>query len=140
MDRVLRTGTLRQSVQSAILIVEDDPSIREDLAWLLGRDGREVVAVPDGFEALERLRWGFRPALILLDMRMTVMTGWEFRAEQKKHPEFAQIPVVAMTSGHWKPGDLDDFTERLTKPLNMDDLRAVIDRYCGPPAEPPAVR
>lgn len=131
-----------------IMIVEDSAEIRESLAWLLRRDGRVVVEAPDGLEALERLRWGLRPALILLDMRMAVMTGWEFRAEQKRSPDFAGIPVVAMTSGQWKPQDLEDFSARIAKPINLDELLTIVNRFCGPPpnaapapeaGEPPAV-
>ena len=69
----------------------------------------------NGLQALEQLRWGIKPCLILLDLRMTVMTGWEFRAQQKQDPALAAIPVIAMTTGRWKPEDLEDFAERLEK-------------------------
>jgi CheY-like chemotaxis protein len=80
--------------------------------------------------ALEKLRWGMRPCLILLDLRMDVMTGWEFRAEQKKDPALADIPVVAMTTGRWKPDDLKDFTEHIDKPVNVEVLLVIVARYC----------
>jgi CheY-like chemotaxis protein len=113
-----------------ILIVEDDESIRESLAEMLTQDGYHVVTAGDGRAALEQLRWGLRPCLILLDLRMAVMTGWEFRVEQKRDPAIADIPVVAMTTGRWKPDDLTAFSEQLAKPIDMPALRAVVIRYC----------
>jgi CheY-like chemotaxis protein len=117
-----------------VLVVEDNESIREDLAMLLTDAGHQVVAVANGLEALEKLRWGLKPCVILLDMRMTVMTGWEFRAEQKLDPEFSTIPVVAMTTGQWKPDDLTDFSDRIEKPIRLDRLWSTLDRYCPRPS------
>jgi CheY-like chemotaxis protein len=70
--------------------------------------------------------------VILLDLRMTVMTGWEFRSEQKKDSAVADIPVIAMTTGRWKPGDLTEFPEHIAKPIDIPALRDVLDRYCDP--------
>src|SRR5688572_30931716 len=86
----------------SILVVDDDEDCRESLAEIIRGKGLQVVSVKNGLEALEQLRWGLRPNLILLDLRMDVMTGWDFRKEQKEDPELADIPVVAMTAGHWK--------------------------------------
>lgn len=115
-----------------VLIVEDDAGIREELAALLGDEGYDVSTAGDGREALERLRWGLRPCAILLDLRMTVMTGWEFREEQKRDAAIADIPVIAMTTGRWKPDDLKDFSEQIAKPIDLNALRELLDRYCEP--------
>jgi CheY-like chemotaxis protein len=115
-----------------VLIVEDDAGIRDELAAILVEEGYEVVAAGDGREALEQLHWGLRPAVILLDLRMKIMTGWEFRAEQKKDSAVADIPVIAMTTGRWKPEDLNDFPEHVAKPIDIPALREVLDRYCQP--------
>src|SRR5688500_18630867 len=115
-----------------VLIVEDDAGIRDELAAILGQEGFDVVTARDGRDAIERLHWGLRPAVILLDLRMNVMTGWEFRTEQKKDAAVADIPVIAMTTGRWKPEDLNDFPEHITKPLNLSKLRDLLDRYCEP--------
>jgi CheY-like chemotaxis protein len=112
-----------------ILLVEDDYQIRESLADLLEERGFSVVTCPNGHAALERLRWGLRPRVILLDLRMPVMTGWEFRSEQKKDPALAHIPVVAMTTGRWKPDDLQDFAAHIGKPIDVAALLAVLNRY-----------
>jgi|SRR5712671_1618525 len=115
-----------------VLIVEDDAAIRDELAAILTQEGYEVVTSGDGRDALERLHWGLRPAVILLDLRMTVMTGWEFRGEQKKDSAVADIPVVAMTTGRWKPEDLKEFPDHIAKPIDIPMLRDVLDRYCEP--------
>ncbi|MGH7528925.1 MAG: response regulator [Gemmatimonadales bacterium] len=127
-----RSAPLAESAkrQKRILLVEDDEAIRDSLAELLQSDGYAVAAVDNGLAALEKLRWGMRPSLILLDLRMPVMTGWEFRAELQKVPVLADIPVVAMTTGRWKPDDLKQFAEQVEKPLNLEALRAVVSRYC----------
>ena len=115
-----------------VLIVEDDAAIRDELAAILTQEGYEVVTSGDGRQALERLHWGLRPAVILLDLRMKVMTGWEFRAEQKKDSAVADIPVIAMTTGRWKPEDLNVFPEHTAKPIDIPALRETLDRYCEP--------
>jgi len=60
---------------------------------------------------------------------MGVMNGWDFRTEQKKDPTLAGIPVVAMTAGRWKQGDLNEFTARIEKPIDLDAVRAILDRH-----------
>jgi CheY-like chemotaxis protein len=115
-----------------VLIVEDDATIREELAELLTQDGYVVVTARDGRDALEQLHWGLRPAVILLDLRMTVMTGWEFRVQQKKDAAVGDIPVIAMTTGRWRQEDLKEFPERISKPIDLAALRDLLDRYCAP--------
>jgi len=73
-----------------ILLVEDDPDARDEMAWVLRREGYEVVAAADGQEALEVVRRE-TPALILLDLMMPVMDGFEFRVRQMQDPALAGI-------------------------------------------------
>ena len=115
-----------------VLVVEDDAAIRDELAALLAREGYDVVTAGNGRDALDRLQWGLRPAVILLDLRMNVMTGWEFRAAQRQDAAVADIPVIAMTTGRWKPDDLRDFPEHLAKPIELPALRLLLERYCDP--------
>jgi CheY-like chemotaxis protein len=112
-----------------ILIIEDDPDFRFAISQIVRDEGYRVETAPDGKAALDKLRWGLRPRLILLDLRMGIMNGWDFRTEQKKDPALAGIPVVAMTSGNWKQGDLNDFTARAEKPIDLDQLRAILDQH-----------
>ena len=96
-----KRSTPRSSDDSppTVLVVEDDAAIRQALIDAIRADGYRVETAINGLEALEKLRWGLRPCLIVLDMQMRLMTGWEFRAEQMKDPALSKIPVVAMTAG-----------------------------------------
>ena len=107
-----------------ILIVDDHLEFRDPLAELLRAEGYPVETARSGLEAMDKLRWGLRPRVILLDLQMRRMTGWEFRAEQNKDVALAPIPVIAMTAGYWKAGDLGDFPVRITKPFKATVLRA----------------
>jgi CheY-like chemotaxis protein len=82
-----------------ILLVEDDDDIRDLLSQVLAEEGYTVVGAANGLEALTYLRSdGQRPDLILLDLMMPVMDGWQFRAAQREDPQLAAIPVVLLTA------------------------------------------
>jgi CheY-like chemotaxis protein len=81
-----------------ILIVEDDADLREMMAQLLTLEGFRAETVANGREALDYLQKGDYPDLILLDLMMPVMDGWEFRRRQRAHPEYAQVPVVVLSA------------------------------------------
>jgi CheY-like chemotaxis protein len=82
-----------------ILVVEDDPDIRESVVEILEDDGHVVTSAGDGREALDRLQSASpAPDLILLDLMMPVMSGYQFREEQLKLPAFAGIPVLIVTA------------------------------------------
>lgn len=115
---------------SSIMIVDDDEDIRTTLADMLEDDGHEVVRAENGQRALEALRAGVRPCLILLDLMMPVMDGWAFRAAQQQDPELASIPVVAITAAGKPVASSIDATEVIQKPFGIDQVRAAIQRYC----------
>ncbi len=107
-----------------ILVVEDDQALREAIAEILLDEGLEVARSANGWDALTKLRSGLRPHLILLDLMMPVMDGWEFRSEQLKDPELAQIPVVVMTAaGKMKP---IDSRAVMQKPFRLEELLSVL--------------
>ena len=81
-----------------ILIVEDDADIREALALTLRDGGFEVASAANGKEGLEQLQNGPRPDLIVLDLMMPVMDGWQFRREQQRDLRWASIPVVIVSA------------------------------------------
>jgi two-component system, chemotaxis family, chemotaxis protein CheY len=81
-----------------ILLVEDDPEARDEMAWVLRREGYAVVVAADGEEALEAVRREM-PALILLDLMMPVMDGFEFRVRQMQDPALAEIPIIVLSGG-----------------------------------------
>jgi DNA-binding response OmpR family regulator len=114
-----------------VLLVEDDAAIRDALRELLEAEGYVVQGAANGREALARLRGGgHRPRLILLDLMMPVMDGWEFRQAQRGDPALACIPVVVLSA---EDGVEDKIAEMkvagsLAKPFLMRELLEVIRR------------
>ncbi|MCY1004670.1 response regulator [Nannocystis pusilla] len=82
-----------------ILIVEDDRDIRDVLAEILAEEGYQVLVAEDGADGLRRLAEGPQPDLILLDLMMPRMDGYQFREEQRKNPDWSAIPLVLLTAG-----------------------------------------
>jgi CheY-like chemotaxis protein len=114
------------------LIVEDDPEIREVLSEILRDEGYEVACAANGVEALQRLRSGAPPRLILLDLMMPVMNGWEFIAEQQQDAALRQIPVVVVSGAGSMEQDAGDLAAvgSLSKPMDLGALLAMVARYC----------
>jgi CheY-like chemotaxis protein len=113
-----------------VLLVEDDGDLRDAMADTLEESGYSVAAVANGLECLEWLREAPRPpSLILLDLMMPVMDGWQFRVEQLKDPRLARIPVVIL-SAMASPAVSDD-VEHLKKPVKLQPLLALVARYSG---------
>jgi CheY-like chemotaxis protein len=83
---------------SSVLIVDDDESVRTTLEVILRREGHEVLAVPGGAQALDRLGDGTPPDLMLLDLMMPGMSGWEVLQALGDSPRLADVPVVVLTS------------------------------------------
>ena len=110
-----------------ILIVEDDDDIRDALADALELAGYRVVSARHGQAALDWLRHSPQPRLILLDLMMPVMDGWQFRREQLKSPELARIPVIVFSACMSPlPTAVDGY---LKKPVDTDHLLSLVSRY-----------
>src|SRR6266851_791192 len=121
-----------------VLIVEDDPDVRQMLSTLLATEGFHIVAAEDGLEALHLLRTVRRrapeiPCLILLDLKMPRMGGKEFRRAQLGDPTVAGVPVAVMSGAI----DLEERARALgavatvAKPIDVDFLMNVVRRYCA---------
>lgn len=116
----------------SLLIVEDEPDLRETLADILRWQGFEPTTAATGVEALEILHRGKAPRVILLDLMMPVMSGWEFRERQLGDPALASIPVV-LVSGVSDLAEAARTTRAdayLKKPLDVTVLVRVLGRYC----------
>jgi CheY-like chemotaxis protein len=114
---------------SHVLIVEDDQDIRESLQELLKLEGYEVSTAINGQEAVKKLSSMKRPCLILLDLMMPVMNGWEFLAIRKNMDVIATIPVVVVSAVAEK-NQASDVNEFVKKPVDLDSLVKVVSRYC----------
>ena len=120
------------SVSGPVLVVEDDRDVRESLVAVLEDAGYKVISASDGRAALTLLRAGPLPSVILLDLMMPVMDGWEFRQRQSARPALAGIPVVVVTAAYEPRGI--DAADVILKPLDFDLLLRVVRSHC-PPAE-----
>ena len=109
-----------------LLIIEDDPGTRDMLSALLEKDGREIVTVGDGQEAFDRLSDLPRPRLILLDLAMPRMDGWEFLRRQLADPSIADIPIIVLSGSALPAGA----KHQLAKPVDVERLLALVGQYC----------
>ena len=80
-----------------ILVVDDDPDILEALTEILAGEGFEVLAARHGEEALAHFSSG-PPDLVLLDLMMPVMDGWEFASRMRKNPDWADVPILVLSA------------------------------------------
>lgn len=116
-----------------VCVVDDDPDIREIVVLVLEASGYRVRTAADGEEALQTLRRHPGCCLIFLDLMMPGMNGWEFRAQQRKIPELASIPVVVLSGVREVPVQAADMhaAAYLQKPIDLDALVATVQRHCG---------
>jgi CheY-like chemotaxis protein len=116
-----------------VLLVEDDLDVREAMADLLACEGLRVVVASDGREALDLLQAGLRPSVIVLDLTMPRMDGWDFRHAQMADPNLKDIPVIVVSAGSVRAekvrSDLGD-VQFLGKPFVPATFLDVIARCC----------
>jgi CheY-like chemotaxis protein len=126
---------------ASIMIVEDDADVRETMAQVLESEGHRVTTARDGTDALEAFARGERPELIVLDLMMPGMNGWDLRAALRRDPELASVPVIVVSAippGSERLGELDA-VEILHKPFELDTLLAAVDRALPYAGAPPTV-
>lgn len=113
-----------------VLVIDDDADIREAFKLLLEASGHQLATAADGAEALALLRDGIHPRLILLDLMMPGMNGFEFRAEQLRDPVLAAIPVVIISGdGRIAEKARPLGLPWLLKPIDLDELLETMSRY-----------
>jgi CheY-like chemotaxis protein len=113
-----------------VLIVEDDADLREMMAQLLALEGYQTAAVANGREALEYLQHENAPNLILLDLMMPVMDGWEFRRHQQANPALAAVPVIVLSALDQSRTTGVNAEAILKKPLDFDRLLELVRVFC----------
>ena len=119
--------------EKPVLVIEDDDYARCALSEILACQGYEVIAASNGQAALNRLQSGIRPAVILLDLMMPIMDGWEFCRKYQEQGDEEPIPVVLM-SGYCSDAEAEGFgvTDFVSKPLSVPSLLDVVQRHCRP--------
>ena len=113
----------------AILVVDDDEITRTALTRLLDARGYTVTTCCNGKEAVEYLESHPSPSLILLDLMMPIMDGWELRDSMLAHPEWRNIPVAILSAHEDVPKTLK-FVAYIGKPIDYGRLFAVVTEYC----------
>ncbi|MBN9167594.1 MAG: hypothetical protein BGO98_34065 [Myxococcales bacterium 68-20] len=115
---------------SVVLLVDDDIDIREAEELVLEDAGYRVVSAANGEEALAALENGLRPAVILLDLMMPVMNGWELRERMLRDATIASIPVVVVTGDTMAAQRAKSLAAAgyLAKPFATEELLAIVAR------------
>jgi CheY-like chemotaxis protein len=117
-----------------VLIIDDDKAILDGLGELLENEGYRVATATDGRDALQLLRSGLRPCVILLDLMMPGMDGWDFRHEQIKDDDLRDIPVVVITAAGFSEASVKaqfEDIEFVPKPPPWQTLLDAVRRRCG---------
>lgn len=115
------------------LVVEDDEDIRDVVSMLLTVLGFDVKEASNGQLALEVLRGGWIPNIIVLDLMMPVMNGWTFRAEQRRIPAASKVPVIVLSARRPPYREVDgefQVAEILPKPFELDSFLAAVSKHC----------
>ena len=110
-----------------VLLVEDDPDMRVDLAYMLQQKGFDVMTAKNGSDALLRMKDHGVPKLILLDLMMPDMDGWTLRQVLLKHPSLEGVPVVVLSG----VADVADEAKQLgtrwlTKPVDLEQFMTIV--------------
>ena len=117
---------------SAVLLVEDNDINRDMLTRRLTRAGLTIITAADGVSALEMMR-EHQPGVVLMDMTLPVLNGWEATQKAKEDPVIAAIPIIALTA-HAMAADKEramsaGCSEYETKPIDFPALRAKIYQF-----------
>jgi CheY-like chemotaxis protein len=113
-----------------VLVVDDDDEFRHALAEALKVWGHTVVEAANGKQALEWLSHGGRPSVVLLDLWMPTMDGWQLR-HALKAAEFAGLPIVVMTAARTHDSEFLDVAEVIEKPFALMHLLTVLERHAS---------
>ena len=118
----------RDARSPLLLLVEDDFVLRSSLSELLMNEGFKVDCCADGREAFRRLHFPPKPDLIMLDIMLPHLDGFELRALQRKSPFIANIPVVVISAHDLSPTTIKELglSPPFRKPLDIDALLSTV--------------
>jgi two-component system, chemotaxis family, chemotaxis protein CheY len=113
-----------------VLVVDDDPDILEALSEILEAEGFEVRRAKNGLEALERLG-PTAPDLVLLDLMMPVMDGWEFAQKMRQKDEYGRVPIIVLSADRNVGNKAKEIgaVGHLAKPFELNDLLDMVRSY-----------
>jgi CheY-like chemotaxis protein len=109
--------------RASVLVVDDDEAIRDVVAEVLREEGYNVACAENGLQALQHIEGDHHPDLVLLDLMMPVMSGWEVLEQLQADEKLSQIPVVVVSAMN-APG----VREHLAKPIDLDRLLTTVGR------------
>jgi DNA-binding response OmpR family regulator len=116
-----------------ILIVEDEQALRDTIVTALRMSGHMVVSAENGLDALDRVREE-PPDLVVLDLQLPEMDGWEFLSHFRAQPSNRDVPVIVMSAAHRVVVDDLDAQAFFAKPFDLDELIDVIEELSAVPA------
>jgi CheY-like chemotaxis protein len=122
---------------ASVLLVEDDDDIREAVAAVLEAEGYTVLTAGNGQEALTLLERG-EPCVVLLDLMMPVMSGWDFMEVVRKNKRLEDVPVVVVSA--YSERRAEGVRRVLKKPLDVEKLLAAVAEYCCCPPAPAQIQ
>ena len=114
-----------------ILIVEDDHAIREALKDVLEMEGYSTMTASNGKEGIEILRKSSHPCLVLLDLMMPVMTGWDFLEALKKDKRLLEKNPGFILSAVADKRSAEGVAGFLKKPMELDSVLSTVRNFCG---------
>jgi len=114
-----------------ILVVEDDLDLSDSLRDALEDEGYRVATAHNGREGLDALRrQGRHPCVVLLDLMMPVMNGWQFLEVKGHEGELAPIPVVVVSACSERASVARETAGFIPKPIDIEQLLALVHRFC----------
>ena len=135
MDIVIETAAMprrKKAAHETVLVVDDDPQIRESLSELLDYKGYSVLQAENGRRALDVLKAvpPRTPCIVVLDLAMPVLDGHQFLKYRAEDPRLRHIPVVVVSANPRPPQPLEGIEAYLQKPLEPEVLLEIIRRTC----------
>ena len=116
-----------------IVVIDDDADLRNALSVMLRLDGHEVTGFSDATEAISQIEGGLPVDVILLDLMMPIMSGWEFCSYRDQSPLLKKVPVIVITARQSVVAPIG-VSEILLKPFDPEVLEEAIGRVLAPPA------
>lgn len=122
-------SAIDQARQPKILVIEDNEEALAAMSELLKMDGFSTVTATNGALGLSKMKADDNISMVLLDLWMPIMDGWEFLQERKRDKRLAKIPVVVLSALPSKT--IDGAEAVITKPVNIDHLLQILRRYAA---------